>query len=299
MNEIIEISDGTFYFFNEIPHIKLGGEAYELTSEAMDALLSFLKIPKKYLLRFADEDYEQAAKNVNFWMNRAENIGGMVDGTTLVKVLDSRKLFLPSEYVVSSLKNYYKVKDAFVVLDGDTYIITVPSGDPDIELSTGEKAFISVRIMLSECFEITPRIDAVLTVRGSYENYYYQIRGRKFRIVGSTIAQVDDLIREFSDIVMSQIQKDFIPKLEESIERRAILPADAFIGRLCSELRLSRRVGKYLLYEVGNGEYELPDLVKKIGNALMPEIRPEIIDLSTARDIELALSKSIMKGAFK
>lgn len=298
-NTITELSSGTFYYFNERPHIKVGQDALEITGEAFDTLLNALKIPCKFLQRFAEASFEDAANTVNFWLNRANNIGGVVENETVKTVFDSRKLYVPVDFIATSLKLHLGADNYYSYYDGDIFVATIPVANSDIRLANGDDAFVSVRLMFSECFTITPRVDAVLTVKGSFENYYYPIQGRKFRIVDSTPAQVDELIREFADIVVAQMVKKFVPALDEMIEMGAELPSSAYIGRLCSELRLSKRIGQYLLSEVGDSEIALHDLVRKIGNAVMPEVRPELISLETAREIELAISKSIVLGRFK
>lgn len=298
-NRLEELSDGKFYYFKDTPFMKVGDEAFELSSEAYDTLLSFLKIPRKYLYRLADGNREYAADNVNHWLEHASNIGGMVEGTSIVKVYDSRKLFVPIQFIVNSLQQYYGADNIFGYYDGDIYVCTIPVKNTDVELANGDKGFISIRLMFSECFQIAPRVDSVLTIKGSYENYYYPIQGRKFRVAENTPGQVDELIREFGDVVVIQMAKQFVPRLNEMIEMGAMLPSDAYIGRLCSELRISRKIGQYLLAEVGNEVMPLHDLVRKIGNAVMSEVRPSFISLDLSREIELAISRSIVKGSFK
>jgi hypothetical protein len=297
--QTVNLAGATFFFKERTPCLKIKQDRYELGSECFDTLLNFLKIPTKYLHRFACEDAEQASNNVNFWLNkRAEEIALAVRGDEVVSVIEADTPVVSSEVVFNALAKYLKCTP-YVTTEGELQVATFRTPVDEIELLSGEKAFISIRLTYSECFTVTPRVDAVLTVNGSFANYYMPIQQRKFRVLRMSETHIVNEVIEFSDIVIEQIQKLFIPALERMIAADAKLNIYGFVDRLTSELRLSKRICRALLEGIEGPEVSLHMLVRQISNNLLPEVRSDDIDYLMARDIEIALSKAIMTGRFK
>lgn len=298
--ETINLTGAQFYYCDEIPCIKLDQNRFELGPEPFDSLLNLLKIPTKYLHRFAAEDSEYASKNVNFWLKRrCEELALAVKGDEVIHVVESDRSFVPSQLVIDALSKYLRCPKPFTYVEDELLVCLFKTNLPEVELASGETAFISVRLTYSECFSITPRIDAVLTVNGSFENYYYPVQQHKFRLAKMGQAQILNEIIEFVDIVLEQMQKQFIPALDKMIGYDAKLNIYGFVERLCSELRLSKKLCVPLIAGIEDTEVSLHNLVRFISNNLLPEVRVETLDYLTAREIEIALSKAIVTGRFK
>lgn len=297
--ETVNLSGAQFFYMDQTPCLKIDQERYELGSEPFDSLLNLLKIPTKYLHRFAAEDSEQASKNVNFWLaKRCDNLALAMRGGEVVHISESDRSFVSANVVCESLSKYLKAKP-FITHEGELIVATYRTLVPEIELASGEMGFISIRLTYSECFSITPRIDAVLTINGSFENYYFPVQRRKFRLSKMGETNIVNEVIEFADIASEQIQKQFIPALDKMIGFDAKLNIYAFVDRLCSELRLSKKICSSLLEGIEETEVSLHTLVRLISNNLLPEVRSESIDYLMARDIEIALSKAIVHGRFK
>lgn len=293
------LDDAEFYYLDGVPYIKLNDLRYELATEPFDALLNFLKIPIKYMNRLALEDSEQASQNINFWLGkRCNELALAIRDEQVVHVVESAAPTVSLDVVVTALERYWGSK-AFVTQEGELYVALFKTSIPPIELSNGETGFISTRLTYSECFVITPRIDAVFTIEGSFENYYLPTQSRKFRVLGLSETNIVNEIIEFADYVTEQMQKEFIPALEKMIDFNAQLNIYGFVDRLCSELRLSKKICRSLLAGIDETEVSLHKLVRLISNNLLPEVRSDQLDYFTARDIEIALSKAIMYGRFK
>lgn len=298
--ETKKIAGAQFYYCDAIPCLKIGQERFELGQEPFDSLLNLLKIPTKYLHRFASEDPEQASKNVNFWLNkRADYLSLAVRGDEVVHIVENDISFIPTSKVIDMVGKYLRSPSPFITTEGELIVALFKTDIPEIELISGERAFFSIRLTYSECFAITPRIDAVLTVNGSFENYYYPIQGRKFRLSNMEQTQILNEIIEFVDIVLEQVQKQFVPALNRMMELDAKLNIYGFIQRLCSELRLSKKLCVPLIAGIEETDVSLHNLVRLISNNLLPEARVEVLDYLTAREIEIALSKAIVCGRFK
>ena len=294
------LTGAQFYYCDDKPYIKLGDQRYELGQEVFDSMLTLLKIPTKYMHRFAAEDAELASKNVNLWLEkkRDEIIIGF-QNNEVSYISESAYPFISSSDVISATADYLGCKSPFIREEDGLYIVLFRVNIPEVELESGESGFISIRLTYSESFSVAPRVDAVLTVNGSFESYYYPIQRRNFKVANMGQTQVINQIAEFSDMVLEQMHKQFIPALNKMIQYDARLNIYGFVERLCAELRLSKKLCVPLLNGIDETEVGLHNLVRMISNNLLPEARVDGLDYLTAREIEIALSRAIVSGRFK
>lgn len=278
------------------------GNTYEISTGVCDALLNQLKIPMKYFYRMASKNIKLAEDQFNFWVKDLKDMAAVIEDGTITQVYDSRRAFVPVRTVDQAICSQFGIDRNRVIsnYDGEYYIGVYPIPDFQVALQDGSTATTAIRIIYSDCFSITPRLDSVLTVDGSFDNFYYPINGRKFRVANAEHTQIINQIIEFASIVNFQLKNDFIPALNTSMETMNEAAPIFFVKRMCSDLRLSKKIGAELLEGIDVTVMHCHhDLVRKISNNLLPEVRSESIDVLLAREIEIALGRSLVRGSFK
>lgn len=273
--------------------------SYPVSLAAIDTLLNMVKVPIKYFWRVAEVDNFLAQQNINLWLKDAEDVGGLIHQDKIVQFFDSRRLFLPASLVRQTVGIHLGVDDRLIfdTMDGETYVGTFPIPHSQHQLFDGSSVHLYIRILFSDCFEIVPRIDLAVTYDKTFESFYVPVKGRKLRISGQGPSQVLNQITEFVDLVMEQGMKEFLPALDDAIKSGGEINPLKFNLDLCNHLRLSRKIGSWLIDDIEPGDRV--SFLKQVGSRLMPEVRPDMIDLQTARLIEIAISNYLIAGNFK
>ena len=278
---------------------------YEIADTAMEILLNLLRVPIKYVYRCVDEDgIPLAEESINFWLKK-QDLSFLIqkhDNDPMVtQVYPKSKLYLPSVKVNDLILEYLK------------YDVDIPSFEIEDDIFNavyvtkravsvfGEDYNIGVRVLFSDCFTITPRFDGILYNNTNGSMFSWPTLGRKFRVASSTIPKVIDQIEEFLGLSIHGLGEILIPSLNSFKESNwQLIDAEAFVSRLCSDLRYSSHVKyeliKYCTQTPNHMPHELLINISAYTNKLGDDTE---ITLEMAREIQIALSRYVVSGSFK
>jgi hypothetical protein len=317
--ESVEDIKARFYDGNLI--LSLNGAEYPVLDVALDTFLNLLRIPIKYIYRCIEHGgVDLAEYSVNYWVERYGDFSfliELVDETpTVTQVFTGRGLYLPSvkvndliiDYLGNdvSIKSFYVEEDTFEALyvTGKKWTCVVDSTLNGKQLNSLTFRY-GVRVLYSDCFTITPRFDGILVEEDTGAVLGVPTKGRKFRVASNTIPQVLSQIEDFIDLSLGGLDRltnsfyNFAGQ-NQTLEMQNLLQADDFVSRLCSDLRLSRKVYLELM-----DQFTLPnntgiDIVMLLASyTSMNTSDSDFISVGIARDIQMALSSYIMRGTFK
>lgn len=287
--------------------MSLDGVGYGLTSPALDSMLNQLKIPIKFIHRMEEssDGCKLVASVTNYWLELGGTFSFLVekrDDDHWITQAYTNGLYIPSVKVNDYIIDLFNGKvgiESFYILDdmyGAHYIINDSSRVHKI----GEQEWQEgVAILYSDCFSITPRFDGVLRNTATGATIAWPTTGRKFRVASNTLPQILDQIGEFVSISMSGIQENVLPKLDYLItEQHTLVPLENLSARMCSDLRLSRKILAqidelfYPMINIMPDEFVLTvgELVSNYDSGFDPAV---------SRAIQIALSRYVVNGNFK
>lgn len=281
--------------------LHLDGVAFPITDDAFDTLLNLLRIPIKYIKRCTDEDGSTLAeRSVNYWLEKCGDLSflvSQVDGVAeyaVTQVFPGKRLYLPSVKVNDLIIEYLggDVQVQSFIIEDDIFNAVYLTQETIDDMRLG------VRVLFSDCFTITPRFDGVLCSDDG-ALLCWPTLGRKFRVANNTIPQVVDQIQEFLDLSLDGLRETIVPALR-NFEDNSLVNGESFVIRLCNDLRLSRKVKDELTENcVPYPDYDVVEVIHSIAGYTAKVSGDTTISVSTARDIQVALSNYIVKGSFK
>lgn len=285
--------------------LTLNGYRYGITTEAFETLLNLLRIPIKYVYRCVEfGSIPLAESTVNFWL-ALQDLSYLIEHQELpvvTQVYPGKRLYIPSVKINDLILEYLQF-DAHIQsyeVDGDIFnalYITEQS-----EEIAGSKYRLGVRVLYSDCFTITPRFDGVVYSFDNNALFGWPTIGRKFRVASTTIPQVIDQIQDFLDLSIDGLKQTLIPALNGTSGYKIdkLIEAESFVIRLCSDLRLSKRIQRELMEHCVQYLNHMPiELLVNIAAYTNGSREDSEITMAVARDIQIALSTYAVKGSFK
>lgn len=299
--EFVEVDNSIrFTFAMGDIFVGTGEGSYLVTPPAFDALLNFLRIPIKYIER-CREDQEGiglAIQNVNFWIQKQQRFSLLLDDKVVTQIFDGNRLYVPGIKIndmVCELIDDVKVVD-YVVQDdlfSAVYVSETPVIYGDVKLQPG------LRVLYSDCFNVTPRFDGVLYDEESGAMYCWPVQGRKFRAASTTISQVMDQVDDFISTAQEEMREKLVPAIQGGKEHVGLIDAWKFLHGLVAELRMNKKQEAELLPYLSTPSMPLHEIIEALCAATAKPDNFEFIDLSNARDIQVACSMYLVKGDFK
>lgn len=277
----------------------LDGALYLVDDEAFKKFLNHIRIPTKYIERcMQDEDGRRLAEEtINYWLQHNESFNFLLNDDMIEQIFPCSNAYLPG----------VKVNDFIIdIFDGDIHIRNhTTDGDmfsatylTEIMVTIGEWEFqVGVRVLYSDCFNITPRFDGVLFERNTNALLSFPTLGRKFRVASATIDQLLDQIADFIQLSVDGIKDILCPAVKREIEAPHKEKPSVFIRRLCSDLRYSKKVQEELKnqFPTPDEEEEVMSIVLGIATNLV-DADFDHIDEVMKRNISIALSHRIVTG---
>lgn len=291
----VRYEDGDWY-------ITIDGGEYGINAEAMNSLLSILKVPIKYAWRFAESSALGAETMVNFWLEESGEIGYLIEGLVVTQVFAGGGMYIPGVKINDLIFDYLKgeVSVHSFYAEADVFSAIYLS-DKCIDIAGGSWQ-VGIRVLYSDCFSITPRFDGVLCSEDTGATLAWPTMKRKFRVASNTYPQVFSQVEEFIDVSIDGMMSELVRSLRENWEgmTEQVVVADTLIFRLCTELRLSRKIGDEILEFSGVSTLPpLTDFAKSVTRYLM-NLKPDsCISVEVARDIQVAVSKFLVGKSFK
>lgn len=283
--------------------VYIDGALAPIKKQAFDNLLNLLRIPIKYVERCVEDEggIWLAQESINFWLERygklsflTERIEGY-DIPVITQVFPGKRLYLPGVKVNDLIIEYLGDCDVFSYsIEDDVFNAIYLTGRD--EVIAGHNFRVGVRVLYSDCFTITPRFDGVLVDPGGAVLTWPTV-GRKFRVASNTVPQIIEQIYEFLDLSMKGLEESVVKALGD-FDNSTLVDAEKWITRLCSDLRQNKRLKAELMENCTATPNHLPlELVLNVTSYVASG--EASVDLTTAREIQLAISNYIVNGTFK
>jgi hypothetical protein len=300
--EFVEVDNSIrFTFVGEDIFVGTEEGSYLVTPPAFDALLNFLRIPIKYIERCRDsqEGIGLAIQNVNFWIQQQVKFSLLLEDKIVTQIFDGNRLYVPGIKINDMICDL--IEDVKVVdysIEGDlfhaVYVSETPFVYGDIKLKQG------LRALYSDCFNVTPRFDAVLYDEETGAMYCWPVQGRKFRAASTTISQVMDQVDDFICTAVDEMDSQLAPAIEAMhTGDHTLIDSEAFVHSLVSELRMNKKQEAELVALMPTPMMPLREILEALCSATAAQANFEFIDLLNARDIQVACSMYMVKGDFK
>lgn len=301
--EFVEVDNSiTFSFYDGFIWVTTESGKYEVSDSAFEALLNFLRIPIKYIERCREdsEGVDLAMKNVNFWISQKEKFSMLVDDHLVTQIFDGNRLYVPGIKIndmICDIIDNVKIVD-YVVKDDLFHAVYV--SDTPVEFG-GVSHKLGLRVLYSDCFNVTPRFDGVLYDESTGAMYCWPVQGRKFRAASTTISQVMDQVDDFIGTAMDEMKEKLEPALSDlrSREHVTLIDSERFVHSLVSELRMNKKQEAELLKNMPTPMMTLMEIIEALCACTAKMEDFEYIDLSNARDIQVACSMYLVKDDFK
>jgi hypothetical protein len=286
--------------------LALDGAVYRISSDAFDTLLNLLRIPIKYIKRCVEEEGVFLAEaSLNYWLGKCGGLSFLVaiddDERVITQVFPGERLYIPGDKINDLILDYLAGTAAVYSYTSEDDIFNAVYITDEIEEIGGATYHYGVRVLYSDCFKITPRFDGVLVGALSGAVFAYPTTGRKFRVSGSTIPQVFDQTEEFLDLSIDGLKGTLVPKLKDLFsEQELLMGAEQFFSRLCSDLRFSRKICNELVRACTSyPNHLLSEIVVSVAvyTSNLPD--DSLLNVEMARDIQIAMTNHITRGAFK
>lgn len=280
--------------------VKANGSYYDITDSAFYALLNFLRIPIKYIERCQQDTagLELAISNINYWIGELQKFSLLIECDKVTQIFDGKRLYMPG----------IKVNDIIVDMLPDVKVVNYTT-DQDIfhalyvsdrtQNFDGFRAQQGIRALFSDCFNVTPRFDAVLYEPETQTMYCWPVQGRKFRAASTTLSQVVDQIEDFIVLVLEQMHAQLVPAIAKANASTKEYKTTEFVQLLSSELRLNKRQQQELDSAVPEAKLRLIDIVRRLGSYTNDHAGEQHISLLDAREVQVALSYYLVRGSFK
>lgn len=259
------------------------GEFHPITEDAWITLLNHLKVPTKLIKRMSGDvkgraiateviDYHFFDREFSYLVEEIDDVN------VITQVFDVNGTYMPMVNVndlVFDVIGYSASVDPYnCVVEGDKFYATYIS-DEKVRIG-GNDYNIGVSVHYSDCFTVTPRFDGVLILDGA--TVAFPIEGRKFRVAGNTIAEINVQIRDFIALALDSVREG-ASKMDKGhgLDLYTLVPVEKTVTALFSRHRISDKVGQALIDKAPTPNISGNEFVDLLGSASTDDFTTDIV----------------------